>query len=237
MKNNHFNFPRVLQLISNDIWQQKIVVLIVALLIALICTVQLAYKPSNIDASFYFFLLYVIGFIATGSVFNELHDRQKAYKYLLLPASSLEKFLAKWLLTAIIYPLALLFLLYSLSLLNFILNTLLGLPGPSYTYMTIFNGDLWLGICKYIILQAVVLLGAVSFKKYALLKTALVVISFFMLIGALFWVLTWFFMPHFALDESLVRASLQGWHFIFWVLLAPFCWYVTYLKLAEYELR
>lgn len=230
-KSNRFNFKRWLQLIHTDLrLQAKTMILIVLMLAVLI-----AILPTRIDSGYFYILLFSGGFLMTGSAFNDLHDRSRSFTYLLLPATASEKFLARWFETTILYIFALLILLYMFSWLGVLFSWLIyKIPLSPWN---IFNSDLWLTIGRYIILQSVILLGALTFKRYALIKTFFIISCFFLVLSYL---MIWFMMsfyPNFIYDQFLLRASLQGWHFIFWLILAPFCWYISYLKLTEYELN
>jgi hypothetical protein len=181
----------------------------------------------------FFFILYVGGFGVTSTIFNDLHNPQQAHLFLMLPCSNLERFLNKWLLSSIGYAIGTLILCYLFSLLSATINLFHDIHPLDLT-----DPDLWVDIGKYMILQSVVLLGAVIFKSHSLIKTALFIGCFFLVLSLFSLVVTTlvFFPNHLAQGAAMILTSLDGWHFAFWVVLAPICWYITYLRIAEYEL-
>lgn len=230
---NTLNLKRLFWLIKNDLRLQSRPILIVA------CTVLifLALMPFHVanSTAVYFLVLYTGGFIVTGLVFNELHDRSRASLALLLPCSNLERFLNKWFLTSFGYALGVLLIFYLFSLLSFVVN--LFIFHQHIPMLNILQTVLWIGILKYVILQSILLLGAITFKKFALIKTALTLGCFLLVFGLFSIVLAWMFCPDCFQGMAFIQAILRGGHFIFWVIIAPFCWYITYLRLTEYELK
>jgi hypothetical protein len=182
----------------------------------------------------YFFILYTGGFVLTSRIFNDMHNPQKSYLFLMLPCSNLERFLSKWILSSVGFALGTLLLCYSYSLLIAAIN--------SFDYkhpIDLFQENLWIDIWKYIILQSVLLLGAVTFRSHALMKTTLVLGCFFLAISlfSLFVTIIFFLPGHLDQGATMIEGSLYGWNFAFWVTLAPVCWYITYLRVTEYELK
>lgn len=231
--NDKFNLRRLFWLIKNDLRLQTKTMLIVAGTLVVFFALLPLQVASSVTA--YFLVLYVGGFIVTSVAFNELHNRNRAYLSLLLPCSNLERFLNKWLLTSIGYALGVLITFYFFSLLSFIVNLLVF--HQHIAILNILQPELWIGIAKYIILQSIILLGAIVFRKYALIKTALVLGCFLIVLSAISIIFVWMFCANCFQAGYFVPAILHGGYFIFWVILAPFCWYITYLRLTEYELK
>jgi len=228
------NFKRVFQLMKIDVVTHKKTILLTAITIAL----ALVLFPVHVTStpSTYFFLLFAGGFIITGFSFKDLHQPQKAHQYLTLPASHLEKWTSKWLLTSVIYAIALFVVYYGFALLGlvvnqFIFNKVLILFNP-------LTPAIWITICKYIILQSIVLLGAVIFKKNVLIKLALCLGALMFVVSTLTMLFTQLFCPQCNIGGvmQLVTVTMKGAHFLFWVALAPFCWIVSYLRLKEAEI-
>lgn len=227
------NPKRIMKLITNDLLLHKKLILIVTATLFVFSLLLPELMAAN--QAVYFIILYGVGFIISSFAFNDLHETRKAYLWLMLPSSSLEKFISKWLLTSMIFALGSLIIYYILS---FVILLFFALINKQSVSMPIFfDTNLWLGIGKYVILQAVILLGAINFKRFTLIKTALSVGCIFVLISLIVLALAGLFYPfsHHAF-ASFLRATVEGWHFIFWIALAPFCWYLTYLKLTESEL-
>lgn len=231
--NNMFNWQRFSHLIINDLRLHLKTILIVSVTL-LICLILLPLDTRSFAT--YQMILFIGGFIITGLAFNDLHDRNRAHAFLMLPCSHLERFLSRWLLTSLMYALGVLIFYYVFSTLNSFTNAIL-FKQP-FLLLNIFEPTLWIEIGKYIILQSVVLLGAIVFKRYALIKTILVTSGFifFLIITSL--LITWKSCPNcfLAMSET-IAAILKGGYFIFWIILAPICWYLTYLRLTEYELQ
>lgn len=232
MNSATLNLNRLGHLILNDLRLNKKMILIVALTLI----VFFALMPFHVTgtASVYFAILYIGGFIITSSAFNDLHQYPKAYLSLMLPCSNLERFLSKWLLTSIGYALGVLIIYYLFSLISVAVNILL-IHRTIYP-LDILQPTLWIGIGKYIILQSIVLLGAITFKRYALIKTALAIGCFFLALGFLSTIIAWIFFPNYFPAWTLLSNAITGSYFFFWIILAPFCWYITYLRITEYEL-
>lgn len=232
---DHFSFKRLLQLTSNELRLYSKTILIVAATVAVFLTL-LPFEASA-GTSTYFVILYVGGFIITSFAFNDLHDRRKAHLFLMLPCTNLEKFLSKWLLTTLGYAMGLLLLCCIFSLLSMVINFLL--LKSVVPFFDILQSGLWIGIGKYIILQSIVLLGAIIFKKYVLIKTALFIGCLLLLISIFSIMAAWVFCHDcvFSGLSSVMQMIFKGGHFLFWIVLAPFCWYITYLRLTESELR
>lgn len=231
--NNRFDLKRLSRLMANDLRLQAKTILIIASTLV----VFFALLPFHIlgGTTGYFLILYTGGFIISSFAFNELHDRQRAYLALMLPCSNLERFLNKWLLTSVGYAIGVLILYYLFSLLSFVVNRFVFQQPVAIINVT--QPGLWVGIGKYIILQSIVLLGAITFKKYALLKTALALGCVLMIASAFSVLIAWMFCPTCFQGETFITTVFRGGYFTFWVIAAPVCWYVTYLRLTEYELK
>ena len=232
---NVLNLPRLLRLIKIDLVISKKTILVTTATLIVI----LALLPFHITATTttYFFILYTGGFIITSYAFSAMHDRRKSIHYLTLPCSNLERFLSKWCVTTLVYALSLLVLYTIFSWISLGMN--LWIFNHPLHIFSLANPDLWWGIGKYIILQSLVLLGAAYFKNNVLLKTALTLGCLFILVAITLMLTAWIFCPHcFAMGftHSLVL-SVHGTYFIFWIVLAPFCWLMTYLRIADSEIK
>jgi hypothetical protein len=230
--NNIFCLKRFSRLILNDLRLRKKIIFISAATLIIF----FALMPFHVTSSlgFYFFILYIGGFYISSTAFQEVHDSRKAYLFLTLPCSNLERFLSKWFLTSLGYALGLLAIYYAFSWISFIVNAFI-----FHQYTQVFDITapyLWLKIEKYIILQAVILLGAIYFKRHALIKTALCIGSLFLLYSIFSALLTWMLCPGCFAYPLTMQIILQTYH-AFWLLLAPFCWLLTYYRLSESELK
>lgn len=240
---NRIMSNKLLSLIKNDIvlrWSTitntTFTILAVLLLFNLV-------SPQNIyqvidNPLGYFFLLYVGGFIVTSSAFRSYHDKKKSYFTLMLPCSSWERFLSKLLLTSILYAAVTLFL-YS------IFYWLIGLIIFAFHRKTVWFNPLQLSVLKaiavYIILQSVVLMGSVYFKKHVIMKTILSIACFGIVLVIFVYLVSTLLLHNIPFSfvtyaVPFTSTAIQSVIYsVVWVLLAPFCWLVTYQRVKEIE--
>jgi len=66
----------------------------------------------------------------------------------------------------------------------------------------------------------------------------LVVASFFAVMGLFTVIMAWFSCPHCVMEAIIPVTSKfnQVGSLLFWTVLAPFCWYLAYVRLTESEL-
>ncbi len=241
---DNFDMTRLMKLAINDIRMQSKAIFIFSLAL-LIFILILPFDLTN-NTNVYLIILYISGFLISGSAFKDLHDPYKAHHSLMLPCSNLERFLNRWLLTSVGYAIALLGLYYIFILVHFLILLSLMNAGMFHEHvklMNIIDPNLWISIGRYIIFQSAILLGAITFKKHSLIKTALVLVSFFLvLIFSSMIILLIFFVQ--SLMEGhpnmLVMAhwiTINGGYIIYWLFAAPVFWYCTYLKVTEFELK
>ena len=229
------SLSRLYQLIKLDIVINKKTILTTAAAFFVIVALLPMHITSSI--SVYLFLLYIGGFMVTNQIFNEMHDPRKAFHYLTLPCSNLERFLSKWLLTTIIFAGVLVIIFYLFSSMSVLANQLFF--KNSVLIFDIANTGLWISIGKYIILQSLFLLGAAYFKKSSTTKTTLALGCVFIVAAMFLFLLSWIICPSCS-DTSifaLVSRSFSGLYFIFWVIAAPICWVATYRRVSASEIK
>lgn len=228
-----FSFKRLFHLIANDLRVNAKIISIVAVTLILFFAL-LPYHDST-SPSTYFDILYVGGFIITSFAFSDLHDRNRSHIFLMLPSSNVEKLLNRWFLTSVGYAVAVLAGYYIFSQVSaFIYYVLFGIHSIC---LSLQQPELWYGIGQYLVMQSVVLLGAIVFRKYVLVKTALALGCLFLLLSAFSLLVTSIlFVPGYFSNGVIMEMLLKGVHIMVWFLLAPFCLYMTYLRLTEYEL-
>lgn len=239
-----FDINRFIKLTVNDLRFQAKTILIFSVAM-LVFFLIMPFDFTN-GSGVYLALLYIGGFIITSSAFKDLHDHQRAHLYLMLPCSSFERFFSRWFLTSIGYAIGLLGLYYLFLLLRFLIllsSVNLGISHQHIQLMNIVEPGLWISIGKYIIFQSVVLLGAISFKKHSLIKTALILGCFFLVLNFFSMIMFFMFFSHFLIDPHASihfmtpHTTTKHGYFIYWLFAAPVFWYTTYLKLTEFELR
>ncbi|MGD2033603.1 MAG: hypothetical protein PVF73_01000 [Bacteroidales bacterium] len=186
------------------------------------------------------FTLLTGGFILSSLAYRDSSNTLRRYKYLTLPVSTFEKFLSMWLLTSFGW-----ILLYTITytIYSFFANAIGQLLFHDLVFET-FNplGPGAVQFMKlYFVLQGIFLAGAAHFKGYVIPKTLLTLILF----GAVCGGITYLLMQDLFHIEMTTEScsfiglpSFQVWmiiQWLFWWLLAPLCWVITYLGLKEQE--
>lgn len=194
--------------------------------------------------------LFLGGFITTSIIFSQdMFSRIGQHNWLMLPASRLEKFLAKGLLTAVAYPLALIILLTVVSLVVEAI-TLLFFGNP-FMMFNPWSRYVDITMLHYVVTQSVFLLGATYFRKTHFVKTVLSLGIIGIILGILGTVFVriifapYFTGPlgfHFSLDsyvmnEHLTLVKIAKWigYIFYWALLPLFCWFTAYLRVKEVQ--
>ena len=176
--NNTFDFNRFLLLLKREFLSgnKKFLLIAAAVFGVMICNAlfQIYTGDGYTDSSFITFPLVLIigGLIFTSVIFYEFNTQTGTHHYLNLPASTLEKFLSKWFITFIIFPIAaiLFFGLYA-----FIADSIYNYStGKSVSTFDLTNWWSLFFIRIYLVTQSLFLVGAIAFQKFTLFKTALV---------------------------------------------------------------
>jgi hypothetical protein len=201
------------------------------------------YKVYDMHQASYVFFLLLGGFILSSLAFNDLSSPLMRYNYLTLPASTFEKFLSLWLLTTIgwIIVFTFFFIMYS-----FFANSIASLFFRDVTFIgfaPLSNLPL-IGIKYYLVIQGIFLVGAVNFRGFAFLKTLFTV----MVIGIIGGIIFYIFMIDIAnsnmectmekcnpMQEQSYRHVWQVIQWMFWWVLAPLCWVLTFFGLKDQE--
>jgi len=199
-------------------------------------------KAYTSHAGTYIFFLLLGGFILTSLAFTDLHNPLRRHHYLMLPASTFEKFLSMWLLSCVgwIIMFTITFTLYS-----WMANSAGHLFFKNIQFVA-FNPVSPFTITSvryYIMFQAIFLVGAVHFKGYVFPKTIFTLILFGMICGFIFYIIM-ADLIHSGMEctgesNPLQQGTLiQMWHVLRWIgwwILAPVSWLITYIGLKEQE--
>lgn len=191
----------------------------------------------------FIYTLLIGGFILSSLAFNETGNTLKRYHYLTLPVSTFEKFVSMWLLTSVgwVFVFTLLYWLYTL-----IANPIGSLLFQHMEFKPFnpFDNSPLITIRCYLVLQGIFLLGAAHFKGYVFPKTlfALVIFVLILAVFTYFILQDSFMLTHECYDdhcEVVDRiADHKAWlavTWLFWWVLAPLCWVMTYVGLREQE--
>ena len=186
------------------------------------------------------FTLLIGGFILSSMAFRDLHNNLKRYTYLTLPASTVEKFISMWLLTSVGW--ILLYLVFFTIYVPFA-NSIGQIVFHDLTFLPFnpFGQPVIKAIRFYFVLQGIFLAGAVHFKGYPFPKTLLALVLFGAVCSVIFYLIMKD-MFEMELNSDLtvfmdkpVYKLYTALQWMFWWLLAPLCWVITYLGLKEQE--
>lgn len=200
---------------------------------------------------FVFFFL-ITGTIFTSNIFINLGDKRKAIATLTLPASAFEKFLVGWIYSFIFFQ-----LIYT-ALFYFVLWSFLNLmPNPKGAPKEIINifstkDKLYLVYVFYTILHAIVIYGAIYFKRMHFIKT---VFAFFVIILTIWLINDWAIqsMIHHVVSHNPPFSGLsfkekhqyyntdlpdesRKWILLLFFVLACIIWLASYFRLREKQI-
>jgi hypothetical protein len=203
----------------------------------------------------YYPLLLIGGYIVTSLSFKELHLNGQSIFYLTLPGSSFEKYLSKLLVTSVGYAFGSLFFYTAVSSAAEGINRLIF--GYGHPFFNPFERATLILVAVYLVTQAVFLVGSVYFRKLAFIKTNLYIWLFGIVVVILVAVIGWLIFRDYAignrieldpyfqrLGESgemqtvlgpMAEKFLQAGKVLFWAVMAPVCWVISYLRLRETE--
>ena len=246
---DHFNISRFLLLLKMELYRSRkgilitIVVTFDLLILGFFMDSAFGYqKISNSHPVAYTVALLAGGFILSSLAFHDLGSTLKRHNYLMLPASALEKFLSMWILTCVCWIVAftLLFAIYATGV-----NSLgrLFFSDKTYVAFDLFGKIPLTAIKYYVVTQGIFLAGAVHFRGYVLPKTLLSVLLLGMICGIIFYfTMSDLFRTHVEFIDQYSKMTgtplynlwvILKW--LFWWVLAPLCWVITFTGLKEQE--
>lgn len=211
------------------------------------------YPAGSGYADLFGMFLMIGGLIITSISFShDMFSKEGQHEWLMLPATRLEKFLAKGLLAAVAYPLVLMALTVVSSL---VIEALLALFFKSpFVMFDPFTLQVWDGMLTYYVWQSVFLLGATFFHRNHFLKTVLAIFVLFIAMGLLAMLFARIFFPmitglspfsaHLSIhlpseaDASQIRSVrlfMGIGKFFYYGLLPLFCWVTAYFKVEEVQ--
>ena len=143
------------------------------ILVASLLSIGPAGAAQGFFVSWYGGMLYIWGVIASSRAFAELHDKTRNAAYLLIPASTIEKTLARLLAVTVGLTVYLLIFTTAVSLLVEGLYRLF--VGASIGIFNPLDPEIRPLIAGYIFLQSFFFLGAAWFRRRHFIKTTLVI--------------------------------------------------------------
>jgi hypothetical protein len=189
-------------------------------------------------------LVTVAGPVYTSLSFRELHDKTRNEAYLLLPASSLEKTLARLLRSTVGFVVYLLVLMMLSSVVNEGVKWLvLERTNPLFNPAALAT---WQAVGVFVVIQSMFFLGAAWFRRMHFLKTWLTLIAIPTVLGCVAIGVLWLFYGHMDLvleendvmniylahQDTFDAMAVLGKLLLF-VALPVFCWYVAWLRVKE----
>ncbi len=214
---------------------------------------MLAGKSMHLTNDFFlgFFggILYLSGLILTSSTFKDRHNSNSIHNWLMLPASTFEKFLVRFLFSTAGIIIGSALTCWICSLLTGIANAIL--YKQSLTFFNPFRISVWHMVQAYLALQPLFFLGAAWFRKNHFLKTILTlfILQIFLSLvsGGLGYMFLYrflkgnfnslaadFFLSHRIMDGRILAASLR---ILLQGIIPVSCWAAAYFRLKEAEVK
>jgi len=239
--NDQLSWRRLLWMLRADVMRNRawLVALGTAALVALFLSV-LGAMDRNVGNDFYraFFIasLFALGTLATSQSFVDLHSRTTNTAFLLLPASALEKTLARLLLTTVGLFAGLLVVTMVLSWLLEGINTVT-FDVRRETFVP-FDRVAWLMLPHYLVVQSLFFLGAAWFRKVHYVKTVGAVLLLALGLSVIAVALAWTVGPTACRNVSCLEFPFVDWltdaaPLVYVYVLPPFCWFVAWLRVTE----
>lgn len=252
-----FSWYRLGLLIRNDfvsgyrLYLNAYAVLAIAMMINSIPGVALGYLKDHFYYGWFTGLVVVWGSIHASLMFTELYDKKRNESWLLLPASALEKTLARYLhgsvffiLHNLVFVTAAALIIESFNLLVFERNN--GLFNP-------FNPRVWDAIGAFMVIQPIFFLGGAWFRKARWFKTVITLfiidlglgmlglVAFIILFATYFGGHGWVLPQNITssgggMNEDVAvifNATVIFLKVLCFGVMPPFCWYVTWLRVKE----
>jgi hypothetical protein len=248
-----FNLRRLWLLLRGDFiadWRVDAIVmgtLTAVLLIVSMITVLQGGETENFYLSWYFGGLFIWAPIAASFSFKELHDKARNEAYLLLPASALEKVVARLLQATIVF---FVYLVIFMTVASALVESLTWLVfGRRNGFFDASHEAVWAPVGHSLVIVSLYFLGAAWFRKLHWLKTALATTALPIALSCFAVVVAWlvfqdtsgfhlgegevynFYVAH----QGLFDALLGALKFLYFVGLPLFCWYVAWLRVKETE--
>lgn len=199
--NSTFQFDRWLLLVKQH-WAENrkrylLAMLALAGLLIMWFSFRLIAEPSlpmdkETQVFTYYFLLFASGSFFASQFFRDLSSRSRGINFLLIPASSFEKFLCSFLVVVVLYFITYTAIFYTVdALMVMIANSVhpdYNQPGATkavvesaFAKLGNLNGTPYI-FAAYFAVQSAFLLGSIYFQKYSLVKTCISIFSFFLFI-------------------------------------------------------
>ncbi len=190
-----FEIDRLLRLVRYTLWQdwRGLALGAGALVGAFVVFGPLLgmFGAYEIVVSGIYFLALGLGWIYTSATFAEIHNKLRAPRYLSLPASTAEKLAARWLVTAVAYPLGVVLLCVALHQATYLFKPIAGIHGEingqpidlARGPWTLFPEGSVHSLLTYLALQSVFFWGALRFPNHPFVTTILCLLGALVVLG------------------------------------------------------
>jgi hypothetical protein len=204
---------------------------------------------SDFFTTFFGGILFLAGLVTTSHVFKDRHNSYNIHNWLMLPASTLEKFLIRFLFSTAGVILGSALCCWLCSLLTGIANALL--YNQNMVLFNPFSFSVWHMIQAYLAIQSLFFLGASWFRKNHFLKTVLTLFILQILISLISGGLGYMFLFRFLEGDFNGMAGevfISSWitdgrtlaialRFLLQGIIPASCWTAAYFRLKEAEVK
>ena len=179
MNNKLLSPQRLGALLRHDIVAQKKTILsgggaiagAVIVLTLLASAIEGDASTTGFHSTLFSNILFIGGYITTSLVFADLHKSSEGIRYLMIPGSTLEKLIARLVITSVGYTVFVGIVYTAASAIGAGLGQLIFSGSPGVFLHN--NAEVWEAIGQYLVTQSAFLFGSIYFKKSAFLKTVL----------------------------------------------------------------
>jgi hypothetical protein len=193
---------------------------------------------EDLQTGTYYFSLFIVGCFYASLYFTDLGWRAKAINFLLVPASSFEKFLCSLLYTVVLFFWVFTAVFYAVdSLMVLLYNSISGTASKA-SVVNVFlpklikfqDGSALPFLLFFFSIQSIFLLGSVHFKKYSFIKTIISGFAVFFLIFCLAFLFHKLVDPQDDVLPSKPSMVLQWTVILVMYGIAPLFWTVAYRR-------
>lgn len=228
----NISLNRIMNLIQIELTNNWGAILKVGSLLTILLTLFSIFGANQI----YRPMLFIIGGITTINAFALFNNHKLSMQYVLTPCSTVEKLFAKWFVTAILLSIGL-----------FFISILAKIFSQSVFYLLthevgVYNANLGLGfllstIKEYLVIHAIILFGAIYFRRNVLMKTILLcifsLIAYYSLLGFIAW-LSCIGCEANQLQQNYLKIFQYGTYPMFYLTPITF-WFASYYRLKHFE--
>lgn len=258
----YFNPMRIWYLLKRDVnrlWKDYLITMggvCGFFLLIFVITAKTGVIRQEMHTGFLCVIFFLLGFIFTSLAFREAHKKLLVHDWLMLPASTLEKLIEKIILYSAGFSVLSVFIYWFFTLLaRLVVQVFLGEYFPPFI---VFDRLVWQLVGHYLLTQSIFVLGAVWFKNNNFIKTIIAIVLFSIILSVIASFVAWLvfndyfwtlvrgdFLSNIELshDFDMERLDVFGLRvlklvkFTYFGLLAPLCWFGSWLKLRELEVR